>query len=284
MSVKVADTIVPMGAGGFPVVDASNVSGLSTAATTGSYNDLTDKPNAGGSTVPVYMNNGTATPLSTLNFNATKKVVTLHESDFQPTGEANIYQCEISIPYLSQITFTVYGETYVSVPWIWYMNTNDTTDTVYGFSGEQIIDGVQETFDCWYDHPYLKTYKDSWPQDWELKLEYIEAPDILSKEIKLQDNDTQCYAVLRPDTLLFRSTQSNIHNRTYISYESVRTGFISTDNIDISWDNIKLKTQWGAQPYIQIGETVLDEEKLKKLLALAENTNNIYMPVLGLVE
>ena len=54
MAVKVADTIEPMGQGSFPVVAASNVSGLATVATTGDYNDLINTPGGGGGTNSEY--------------------------------------------------------------------------------------------------------------------------------------------------------------------------------------------------------------------------------------
>ena len=89
MAVKVADTIEPMGQGSFPVVAASNVSGLAAVATTGDYNDLINTPGSGtnseyaekigtdtshpaiGSTsLPVYVNNaGEIKEITQLTFN-----------------------------------------------------------------------------------------------------------------------------------------------------------------------------------------------------------------------
>lgn len=84
MAVKVGDTIEPLGSGGFPVVDASHISGLADVATTGSYSDLNDKPNVGSNTLPVYFDNGTATAISNLSLTSGDVTAyTLHaNSDF----------------------------------------------------------------------------------------------------------------------------------------------------------------------------------------------------------
>ena len=72
MPTRVAAKIKQLNNQSFKIVDATDVEGLSTVATSGSYSDLTDKPNAGSSSLPVYFNNGTPQTINSLNINNIK--------------------------------------------------------------------------------------------------------------------------------------------------------------------------------------------------------------------
>lgn len=286
MAVKVAATIEPMAAGEFPVVDAVNVSGLANVSTSGSYTDLINKPNGGDSTTPIYMNNGVATSLTNLNFNNIKTTFTLTENDFTQY-DGNIYVCaSVNIPYQSQLTFELMdGTIYYSLPWIWWYDSNGNS---YGFTGEQTINEVEQHFDCWYEYnngPLLFTYKEDWPQNWQLKISYTVNPDIHSQKIQLIDNDTTYKTTINPGTIILESQREYNKDFSQLTPNEIRTGFaIVGGTVELSWGRIWIKNQDNNNPVIQIGNTTINEEQLKKLLALAENTNNIYMPVLGLVE
>jgi hypothetical protein len=286
MPTRVAAKIKQLNNQSFKIVDATDVEGLSTVATSGSYSDLTNKPNAGSSSLPVYLNNGTPQTINSLNINNIKTTFTLTENDFTQY-DGSFYVCtSVDIPYQSQLTFELMdGTIYYSLPWIWWYDPNSNK---YGFTGQQTINDVEQHFDCWYEYnngPLLFTYKESWPQNWQLKISYTVNPDIHSQKIRLIDDDTTYKTTINPGTIILESQREYNKDFLQLTPTEIRTSFANIGGtVELSWGRIWIKNQDNNNPVIQIGDTTINEEQLKKLLALAENTNNIYMPVLGLVE